>query len=169
MDKELLVTDLEQNSRSLLQEFSEFPEELLFTTPPDNGWSGAQICEHLLILDRIANKVISGETIESTRPSDEKLGLIRSVMLDIENRRVAPERVQPVSAIKDRKLLIDALNAERKRMREMIQTLDITQACISGKHPALGTLTILEWVYFIIYHTERHIGQLQRLHSAISA
>ncbi|MDB5253195.1 MAG: hypothetical protein JWP27_2364, partial [Flaviaesturariibacter sp.] len=123
----------------------------------------AQVAEHLLILDIVANKVLAGETIESNRPPDSKIDLIRSAMEDASTPRTAPDHVVPGHVDKRPDQFRESFQHQRSALKTKIDTLDLSEACKAHKHPALGTLTRLEWIYFTIYHTHRHIGQLARL------
>lgn len=162
MDKDKLISDLDISTRQLLQQLSFFSDKGFNRQPPDNGWSAAQIGEHLLMLDVIAATVMSGETIPTNRPPDEKVTIIKTAMEDV-TKRIAPERVQPSTTGKDKLTLIKDIQQQRDSLKNIIGTTDITDACSSFKHPALGTLTKLEWLYFIIYHTQRHVEQLHQL------
>lgn len=163
MNKELLIADLDASTESLIQQLETIGQDRFNKQPSHTGWSAAQVAEHLLILEVFANKVVSGETIPSTCPPDSKVPLIKGAMEDMETKRTAPEQVIPSADEKELSHLITAIRAQRDLLKQRITTTDITEACISSKHPALGTLTRLEWIYFTIYHTERHRKQLERM------
>ncbi len=166
MDKNKVLADHHTSTQNLLDQLSHFTIETFNQKPPDNGWSAAQISEHLLLLDMIANKVVAAGTIPTNRPPDEKIKYIKAAMED-QTKRTASERVQPTTEPKDPQAMSSHFQQQRASLEENIRTTDITDACISFKHPAFGTLTKLEWIYFTIYHTQRHLKQMQRLEEII--
>ncbi len=163
MDKQQLLSDLDISTSHLLQWLSNSNTGKLNLSPNDNGWSAAQIAEHLLMLEVIANKVLRGKTIATNRPPDEKINLIKKVMSDSNTKRIAPEIVAPSAELKDPHVLIEQIKTQRELLKKAINETDMTEACISFKHPGLGTLTRFEWIYFTIFHTQRHLRQLQEL------
>ena len=163
MDKAALITSLDASTDRLLQTLQTFDAASFNTQPSPAEWSPAGVAEHLLILDVIANKILRTEAVPSTRPSDSKVALIKTVMEDSGTKRVAPEPVLPKGGEKNIEEMIAALRQQRDALKDAIQTTDLSEACTARKHPALGTLTRLEWIHFIIYHTDRHRLQLDRI------
>jgi hypothetical protein len=162
MDKEKLLNDLDTSTRYFLEVISCFDIENFGYKPSDAEWSAAQITEHLLLLEAAAIKALSGETIPTNRATDEKMALIKWAMEDA-TKRQAPETVQPSNNGIDLQSAIENLKQQRDKLREAVSISDLTEACISIKHPALGTLTKWEWVYFTIYHMQRHLEQMKKL------
>ncbi|MEO6583794.1 MAG: DinB family protein [Ferruginibacter sp.] len=162
MNKDLLLRELDASIKNMLDTLSTFDKESFTIKPSDIKWSAAQVTEHLLLLEAIAIKALSGETIPTNRAADEKIALIKWAMEDA-TKRQAPETVQPSNEGIDLQAAIEKLKQQRDKLREVVSTSDVTEACISIKHPALGTLTKWEWVYFTIYHMQRHLEQIKKL------
>jgi hypothetical protein len=163
MDKSQLLAALDTSTESLIKQLESFDNASFNRQPSPTEWSPAGIAEHLLILDVVANKILRSEAVTSTRPSDSKVALIRQVMEDAGTKRVAPESVLPKGGEKSVSEMVAALRSQRDALKEAIQGTDLSEACTARKHPALGTLTRLEWIQFIIHHTDRHRGQMERL------
>jgi len=167
MNKEILLTDLDactENFSTLLQQFD---NHTFIQKRSENEWSPAQIAEHLLVLEITALKAINGKTIPTNRPANNKVPLIKWAMEDV-TKRVAPESVLPPNLITDVESAIEKIKQQRDRLREAVITLDLSEACVLFKHPALGTLTRWEWIYFTIYHMQRHLQQMKRLKDGIA-
>lgn len=157
-----MLADLETSFQKLEQTVVQFPPQEFNKQPSDTSWSAAQIVEHLLILEKLAIQAIRGETIPSTRAADSKTSIIKWAMED-ETKRVAPQIVMPSGNMKDKQELLQALKEAREKLKTAINDVDITEACKAFKHPALGTLTRLEWIFFTIVHTDRHRRQIDEL------
>ncbi len=168
MNKETILADWEQCTDKLIGVISQFTPETFNQKPSENEWSAAQVAEHLLKVDFSTNKALRGETIPTNRPPEQKIALIKGTMED-STKRVAPERAQPSGERWEPEALVKQLKKQRELLKEVIQSSDLTEACTSFKHFALGTLTKLEWIYFNIYHAERHMKQLHRLSEKVVA
>lgn len=55
------------------------------------------------------------------------------------------------------------IQVQRHAIVQAIETKDLSELCTSFKHPSLGECTRREWVYFSIYHAERHLKQLKMI------
>ncbi len=167
MNKEILFADLDACTKKFLDILLQFDRTNFIEKRSANEWSPAQVAEHLLLLEITANKAISGETIPTNRPADEKVTLIKWAM-DDNTKRVAPESVLPSNRITDPQTANEKMAQQRDILREAVTNLDLSQACMSFKHPALGTLTRWEWIYFTIYHMERHLQQIKILQGNVT-
>lgn len=168
MTSKNLLTALEQSTQAVLQAFASFQAHNFNEKPSEEEWSAAQIAEHLLKVDVSTNKALSSEAVPTNRPPDEKLVLIKEAM-EGDTKRIAPERVQPSNDVHEPSVLLEKITHQRALMKDAVVSSDMTEACKVYKHPALGTMTKLEWVWFNIYHAERHLRQLQRLKEKLAS
>lgn len=168
INKEVILTDLKQSTDSLLDLMAHFTVDTFNYKPSAEEWSAAQVAEHLLKVDVSSNKALQSETISTNRPPDQKIPLIKEAM-SATTKRLALERVQPSGETFIPDELAKQLKAEREKMEKSIQSAALTEACVGYKHPALGTMTRLEWIYFNIHHAERHRRQMQRLLERVEA
>jgi hypothetical protein len=169
MTKENLLSDLEQTTQKLTETLCRFTADNFHERPSEQAWSAAHIAAHLVKVYFSTFKALSGETIPTNRPPEQKITLIKQAMEDNTTKRVAPERVRPSEEGGERAILIQQLRNGEERLKEVVNKGDITDACVSFQHPALGTMTKMEWMAFNNYHTKRHIKQLERLLQKVSA
>jgi uncharacterized damage-inducible protein DinB len=158
---ENLYAELDANTAALQDALSALSPEQFNASA--NGWSPGAILEHLLILEGLALKAVQSEAVTSTRPPDEKIPLIRTVMQDRNTKRPAPPLVMPSGREKDYRQLMEAFTLERAALKDAIANSDLSMACTQFKHPGFGTLTRLEWVVFTIAHAKRHLEQVKEL------
>lgn len=159
MEKATLLQQLDETTVQLQEALSGLSPEAF--NNPRNGWSPAQVLEHLLILDGIALKAMTLPAIPTNRPHDEKLPMIRTVMDDRTTKRSAPEIVMPSHEKKDFRQLMEAFRMERNALKKAVEASELSEACTAFKHPGMGTLTKLEWIVFTIHHTQRHTAQVK--------
>jgi hypothetical protein len=168
MTKEALLADLERSTQKLIELLLQFTPETFGNRPSEAEWSAAHVADHLAKVYFSTGKAMSGETTPTNRPPDQKIALVQQAM-ESDTKRVAPERVQPSNDTGERSILLQQIKKQEERLKEIIDAGDITDACVSFRHPALGTLTKMEWMAFNYYHTERHIRQLKRILQKVSA
>ena len=168
MDTNKTTEDVQATTDRLLTTLSGFSEERFNTRSSTGRWSAGDIAEHLYILDTRVNKILQQPALPAERPHDQKAGMIESSLLDRNQKYTVPDFIRPSTTEKDQQEIISKLQAERQELIHIVQSIDLTEM-VSTNHIRLGSLTRLEWIYFSIYHTQRHIAQLEELKKEIPA
>ncbi|WP_352432925.1 DinB family protein [Mucilaginibacter sp. PAMB04274] len=75
----------------------------------------------------------------------------------------SPEFVVPSDGAKDKDTLLQQLEATRGKVTQAAAAYDYTYECIGFELLGSGPYTRIEWLYFIIYHTQRHVHQLRNI------
>lgn len=167
MNKETVLAEWQEITDRLSEMILSFNPAVFNQKRSENNWSAAQIAEHLLRVDLSTFRALKAETVPTNRPPDQKNALIKDAMQS-DTKRVAPDMVMPSGKHHEPKAIAQRIKDQREGIKNMISDLDLTEACKVYKHPALGTLTRLEWVYFNIYHADRHMRQMQQLQTKAS-
>lgn len=165
MSNSVILAEWQQVTDRLSALVLSFSPESFLVTPVPGKWSAAQQAEHLLKVDMTTYQALKSETIPTNRPPDQKIPLIREAM-EGDTKRMAPERVQPSTTQHEQQGIATQIVAMRENVAGLIGNLDLSEACRVYKHPSLGTLTRLEWIYFNMHHAERHIRQIEGLKKA---
>ncbi|HEY0897884.1 MAG TPA: DinB family protein [Sphingobacteriaceae bacterium] len=157
-----LSKEFDHIALELIQLLSSFQEEELNSVPFEGSWTAGQVGDHLLKSYQIV-RLLARESEASQRQPDQKVELIKKVMLDFETTRQAPEGVAPSFEPVNKESLLNSIQKCREQFKEVIATTDLHQTVSGFVLPQFGEFTKLEWVYFSLYHTQRHIHQLQRI------
>jgi hypothetical protein len=112
-------------------------------------------------------EMISGPVIETQRKVDEMISKIKSIFLNFDSKLSSPDFVIPQLIDYEKEELIDSLTKIKISINKSLETLDLTKTCTAFELPVLGFLTRLEATYFVIYHTQRHVHQLKRIHQKV--
>ncbi|HKQ53341.1 MAG TPA: DinB family protein [Pyrinomonadaceae bacterium] len=135
-------------------------------TSPE-GWSVADIAEHLALIERSLLRMMKGVLAQAEAAGGA--GAMRPFSLEHHEERartekyVAPERARP----KGEARLADSLahlrrsREELRALRPRIEATDLNAA--SYPHPAFGPLNLYEWLAFIGIHEARHLRQAEAL------
>ncbi len=157
--------EIKETCTALLHALDAFSEQEFNTVPPCGGWTPGQVAEHLLLSAGVV-EVISGKTVAATRPPDEKLSGIGAIFLDFTTKLSSPDFIIPAEGHYEKEEMKNRLRIVWTKLAEAARLLDLTAICTDFEFPGSGTLTRLEWINFYVYHTRRHIVQLERIHNA---
>jgi uncharacterized damage-inducible protein DinB len=148
----------------LVQRLRAAPDEAVHRTPPDGGWSAAQIGWHVAAVDGQFADLVSG-----ARPGAQPLagGLAEKPWEEIVNgipRKIeAGKRVQPPADAR-RDAVLDLLAASAARLDAALAGLDAQRgAAYAITHPAIGTITLRQFGAWATAHTIRHNAQAKRV------
>lgn len=166
------MTDIKQNTcnefhkttLSLLKLLISLSEAQLNFQPKD-GWSAGQLGEHIL-KSYASVETLNGKTRKTQRPIDQKLAPIKTLFLDTSIKMDSPTAVLPSKEKILKKELIKGLEDRVEQLKEVIQNKDLTLTCINFSIPEYGEFTRFEWIWFNIYHTQRHVHQLKNMITA---
>jgi hypothetical protein len=160
MDKEVIFRELDTATALLKKAVASFTLEK-FNEKPPGKWGASQIMEHLLMTESSISKLLGKSSGEAGRPPGKKLDMINTVMGDDNNKYNAPEIFLPPGRFVELEV-VDQVAEIRNGLKEIIAASNLDEM-ISIKHPGLGSLTRIEWVYFLIHHSNRHTRQIENL------
>lgn len=163
LNKYKVVTEIDNINEKMFELFRKFDDSNFNKKEYQVGWSAGDLAEHLLLLDKKMIQILDGEKEPTKRDPEEKIEWLKSVFLNIENKRTAPEHLTPSNVDKDFKEILTELTQTRQELINIAGTRDLTLLCVNYEHKTFGMLTVAELIYLIIYHTERHIIQLNRI------
>jgi hypothetical protein len=158
MEKAELITKLENVFEELIQNISTFDEDQFNIVPFEGSWTAGQLAKHLEKSHNGFLEIITGPVTEADRAPDLLAKTIKEDFLDYSIKATSPDFVLPPEAIYRKEVLISSLEAIKLKLIEAVETLDLTKKCLAFEIPYYGFLTRLEAVYFVIYHTKRHIS-----------
>jgi hypothetical protein len=161
-NKNELGLQAKQAYTDLMETLKAFTPENFNRVPPLGGWTAGQVCQHLL-LSGGAVEVIAGRTEPPQRPADQHVEAIAAVFLDFTIKMQSPDFVVPAAGEYDQTDMIERLKTVWSKLKEGVRLLDLGALCMDFEFPTVGHLTRLEWIWFYVFHTRRHIRQLQRL------
>lgn len=166
MTKDIL-TEMTHTAGKLLQTISSFPEEKFNTIPFKGSWTAAQVSDHILKSASGIVELLYTNTIQTTRPPDEKAGAIRALFLDFSTKMKSPDYVLPESQPIEKEKIMPTLENTMTKIIQAIHKLDLSATCKAFELPGFGEFTRTEWIWFAIYHTQRHTHQLKNIHKTL--
>ncbi len=133
------------------------------TIPFEGSWTAGQVTDHVLKSMDNMGHVLRNGTQPTDRPYDQHKAMLEKVFLDYEHMMKSPDFIIPTNDPLEKKELINKLAAIRADTLDAITTLDLTELCMSFEMPGMGYITRYEFIWFTIYHTQRHTHQLEKI------
>lgn len=159
-----LKEKLDQNTEALILKIGEIADDQFNLKPDDESWSPAQVIEHLYRSEFGMPKLFSGETKkEPDRDSGKIIENMRVQFLESDKKLKAKGVILPGNENWSKKELTSKFRKLRNNIASLAEQLEADEVCTSFKHPIYGYLTREEWIHFNIFHTKRHIQQIDRI------
>ncbi|HEX2869122.1 MAG TPA: DinB family protein [Ignavibacteriales bacterium] len=168
IDKNTLTYDLECATARLAEAFGDFPMNEFNKSASIGTWSAGDIAEHLYITESYISRTLTGSVRPSDRNPMQKIPLLGTTFQDFERKFTAGKEIYPTEVPKNRDEITQKLVNNRMMLLNTIKTHDLSESCLDFIHPKFGELTRAEWIYFVIYHGERHLQQLENVRKFIS-
>ena len=143
---------------------SSFNESELNAKLSDDAWTAGQVIEHVTL----SNVNITGELLKHgkicDRAPDAGVDNLRSIFLNFEKRLKSPAFIVPTRDVYSRETVIAELKKSIDELEEAGQKEDLYEVI---SHAIFGDVTRLETLYFVVYHTQRHIHQLSNIQKLV--
>lgn len=159
---ERYINDLEQNTNKLLVTVKDYPIEKL-TKKNGSEWSILEILEHIYITDKVIYSIVSKPS-ENESKITEIVGRnkLETILVEQRNKKQqSPELLKPKGDFKNLTDFNSAFLTLRNTMKNGLSTGKIRFDNRIHNHFLLGEMTITDWLNFILFHTERHLKQIE--------
>jgi uncharacterized damage-inducible protein DinB len=162
--EKLYITELAESygeiSSQLLWLTEKMTEEEFTAIPFEGSWTAAQVCEHIIKSNKSIVNALKTEGTIIARSPDQRIREIRDLFLDFTNKFQSPASVVPTQLNYKKETFVYDLRKTTEDAKELSKTVNGFEAI---NVPGFGELTKLELLYFIIFHTQRHIHQLKKV------
>ena len=159
----VIIPQIDAVRADLLHKLARFTEDQFNTAPFDGSWTPGQVAEHVLLSVSGGLAVIRGAVNSTGRNPAEQVEPLRSLFLNFEIKMKGPDFVQPTDKPKDKAALTATLRHTWEEIAVFAANHDLHLLCSQFEMPSFGALTRLEWLWFMIFHTQRHIYQLKNM------
>ncbi len=166
---EKVIKEAEETLSALENAFSKFGSTEINIVPFEGSWTAGQLAKHLILANGGFLQVINGTVAETDKPADLMVGQIKRDFLNLDVKYSSPKEIYPEDRNYSWPELLENLTQIRKGISEAAGSLDLTRTCVSYELPGYGFLTRLEAIYFVIYHTQRHVHQLNNIYNSLKS
>jgi hypothetical protein len=166
--KEQLKKDIKSTNEELIKTISSFSQDQFNKIPFEGSWTGGEVADHLAISDSGTTKILTDKTAKTERDPEKNIEVVKKIMLDFNSKMKNPEFNTPSKGTHDKEKLIAQFKSNEEKQLEAIDNIDLTESCVSFPLPNIGVLTRIEWLYFNVYHKQRHTHQLKNILEKLS-
>lgn len=145
---------------TLLRLLQSFSEQGCNDIPFKGSWTAAQVADHITRSNRSIAQALSLEGKPADRDPEARKAELAAIFLDFKTKLQVPDFILPLHDTYSKTSLLTALSASADALRSAIKVAALDEAI---HHPAFGEITKLELLYFVLYHTQRHMHQLQHI------
>lgn len=160
-----LLGEFDKATSELMQLITAFDEKQFNTVPFEGSWTAGQLAEHLR-KSYEAKKTLQHPVKAADRKPDTFIEPIKKDFLNFTNKFNSPAFIVPEKKNYNKEVLLAQISQSREQIMEAIKTLDLLEGT-SFVLPGCGELTRLELIYFMVFHTQRHIHQLKNIYQTV--
>jgi hypothetical protein len=146
---------------------SGFSDENFNEVPFEGSWTAGQVSQHIKLAAGNLLQLLHGNTQKPSRKSDEKIEQLASIFLDYTHKMKSPDFILPPMKTYGQKPFVQFFENLNANLEIAAAKLDLSQVCLDFELPNMGTLTRLEWIAFVLFHTRRHTHQLENIMAVI--
>lgn len=164
---EKVIKEADETLSALENVLAQFEAPQVNEVPFEGSWTAGQLAEHMILSNSGFLQVINGPVTETDKPADLMVGEIKKDFLNFNVKYDSPKVIYPEDKAYNQSALLKNLKEIRAGISTSISNLDLTKTCSSYELPGYGYLTRLEAIYFVIYHTQRHVHQLKNIYNKL--
>lgn len=163
MNQDIYLTDSKNNIQFLRNTLTGIDDYLYQLAPAEGKWSIQFILEHLAITESVVVNLSKGPTTETDRDPTTIVHIIKTAFNDHQKVYPNPKPVTPTGNPHSIEEFLATIEENRSKFLEDMHSKGTHDILDLLPHPLTGKMTRLEWLYFNIYHTERHIHQIKMI------
>jgi DNA-binding phage protein len=126
----------------------------------EDSWSMAQVMEHINLSTASIIKALKMQAAPANRHIAERKNDLESTFMNFGVKLHAPAFIVPDCTWYEKPALLHHFNYQFKILRELAVETDLSGLI---KHDIFGDITKLELLYFVSFHTQRHLHQVKNI------
>jgi hypothetical protein len=163
-DRMDLFTQVDDITFEFIQWVDAFTEEQINRIPHSGSWTAAQVADHVRKSNNGIAQALQMQGVEGERIPDARVKELKSAFLDFSIKFKSPEFILPGQSIYNKNELIERLKNSVDRIKQERENANLGEII---HLTALGTISKLELLHFVIVHSKRHINQLKNIYKKI--
>jgi hypothetical protein len=165
IDTKDFFASLDKTTTELLRLISSTDSKIINTVPSDSdrikgSWTAAQLATHVTKSNKAIAQALDMEGKTAERNPGERVGELRAMFLNFNTKFQSPEFIRPRQENYPKETLVTDLKKSIEHLTETGSRINLSEII---SLPAFGEITKLELLYFVLYHTQRHIHQLKNI------
>ncbi len=155
-----LFASLDETWNELIGLIASTTDKSINAIPFKDSWTAAQLATHVTKSNKAIAQGLQMEGKLAERDPEQGVVQIRKMFLDFEAKYKSPEFIVPEEKEYDKDEVVKAFGASINKLRYARNEVNLSEII---NLPIFGEVTKLELLYFVLYHTQRHIHQLKKI------
>lgn len=156
----IIIDAMNATSVELINVLKSTAEAKFNTVAFKGSWTIAQVADHIILSNTSIAKALSLAGTPINRAPDERAGELEAIFLDFSKKYKAPDFIIPAKELYGKEELVHQLEHS---FSAIIDVSDHTDLAVLINHPAFGDISKLEILYFVWFHTQRHLQQVKNI------
>jgi hypothetical protein len=161
-----LFNELKKTKQDFTDQIRSYSDDQINAIPFENSWTIGQLFEHVTKSNLGVAKMMLKPFPLTERNPEEFAEKFRSIFLSTDNRFDAPDFIVPGNGPFNKEKIVEDMNTSFSTFIENASHTNLNEET-SGM--PFGPATKLEVVYFVLYHSQRHLRQLTKICKELSA
>ncbi len=164
ISSETYANRIDANTALIIEEIAKFPVERL-DVESGKEWTLIEVLKHLYLTDKLVIDLLRS-TAKSFAPTSEIFGrsALRSILVGDQNHNImTPDVLLPLGPNHGLDVHLSQFIEQRRNLTSCILKGKVKIDNGIHKHPVLGTMTGVDLIHYLVYHTLRHTKQIRRI------
>jgi hypothetical protein len=162
---EELVAALGEAVAEITSLMESLTDEQINKVPYEDSWTAGQLLRHVSKSMAHMPETMNADGQKADREITQRVPELKSIFLDFSNKFQSPDFIKPEPGPYSKQDSIDELNEVFRNMKMSVEGVDL-ETVIEGL--PMGPVTKLELVHFLVYHTQRHLHQMNKITNALN-
>jgi DinB superfamily len=163
IDAKSVLDQIDEEVAVLIEEMSLIDEHKINDIPYQDGWTAGQLFDHITKSTITINQNINQDGTPAKRDPGARIEELKNTFLDFSTQLKSPAFILPEQKQYDKLDAIKNLGSSFQELKVSASNHDLAVVVKS----ILGELTKWELLHFVLFHTQRHLQQMKKIHEAL--
>ena len=146
---------------SEILEFISFTDEKeINAVPSEDSWTIGQVVDHMIKSNHSIAQALDIHSLKYRSNADLRKEELENQFLNFSVKFKSPGFILPDKNYYDKEKLINDLSCSFENLYDKSNHTDLSEVIT---HRAFGDITKLELIYFVWYHSQRHLRQIKNI------
>lgn len=164
VDKNEIITAIGDAVLQFTDLMSSVENDKINMVPYEGSWTAPQLLRHVSKSISGMAKAMHLDAKPTERNPGERIEELKTVFLDLSKKLKSPEFIIPEEGTYEKQFTIDDLNKSFNQFKDNANNVNLNEQ-VEGL--PLGPITKLEIMHFTLFHTQRHLHQMEKICNAL--
>lgn len=160
-----LFTSLDETWSEFFKLVSSADADTINKMPFKDSWTIAQLATHVKKSNNAIIQALQMQGKACERNSDERLEELKKIFLDFTAKYKSPDFIIPDKKEYNKESVVEQLANSIEQLKILRSKTNLQEII---NLPVFGEITKFEILYFVLYHTQRHVHQLKNILQTIN-